>query len=206
MTQAQLAAVVGTSTARICRVERGRASRLSIAAVHRHGAAVGLKPWVRLYPAVSRPLDSAQLALLNEVRRRSARSWNIRLEVPMPLSGDLRAVDALFSMAGCTCAVEAVTRLADVQAQVRAARAKQRDIGAGRLILVVAANGTNRRVVREAGPILRESFPLSTKAVMAALGRGIDPGADGIALVDVPPTPLTKLPSRASNRELRLSG
>lgn len=50
----------------------------------------------------------------------------------MPLAGDLRAADALVSIPNCRIVVEVITRLADFQAQLRAARRKQRDLGAHR--------------------------------------------------------------------------
>ena len=79
--------------------------------------------------------------------------------------------------------VEVITRLADVQAQLRAARLKQRDLGADRLVLIVASNGTNRRAVRAAGPTALDSLPLGTKGVLRALAENCDPRADGLVLL-----------------------
>ena len=101
----------------------------------------------------------------------------------MPIQGDLRAADALLVGAGVRCMVEAITRLADFQAQVRAAHRKQRDIGAERLILVIAGTTTNRRALADAGSAVRDAFPLDTKSTMRALGAGVDPGGDGIVLI-----------------------
>jgi hypothetical protein len=148
-----------------------------------HAAALGLKPWIALYPRVARPLDHAQLALFARFRERIATSWQITIEATMPIKGDLRAADALLIGAGIRCMVEVITRLADFQAQVRAAHRKQRDIGADRLILVIAANATNRRSLADAGTAVRDAFPLGTKATLRALGAGVDPGADGIVLL-----------------------
>jgi hypothetical protein len=84
---------------------------------------------------------------------------------------------------GCTCVVEVITRLADFQAQLRAALIKKRDLHATRLILVVAANATNRRALLQAGAAVDDAFPLGTKATLRALAAGIDPGADGLVLL-----------------------
>ena len=79
--------------------------------------------------------------------------------------------------------IEVITRLADVQAQLRAARLKQRDLGADRLVVIVASNGTNRRAIRAAGPTVLDSLPLGTKGVLRALAANRDPGDDGLALL-----------------------
>jgi hypothetical protein len=51
------------------------------------------------------------------------------------------------------------------------------------LILVVAANATNRRALLQAGAAADDAFPLGTKATLRALAAGIDPGADGLVLL-----------------------
>jgi hypothetical protein len=142
-----------------------------------------LKPYVRLYPAVSRPMDRPQLALFARFRARLGAAWQITVEAPMPISGDLRAADALIRIPSCRCMVEVITRLADVQAQLRAARIKQRDLGADRLVFVVAGTTANRRAIREAGSALTDAFPLHTREALLRLGAGVDPGADALILL-----------------------
>ena len=78
--------------------------------------------------------------------------------------------------------VEAISRLRDVQAQIRAARLKQRDAAIQRLVLLVAATHANRRALAAAGP-LSADFPLTTRGALAALGAGTDPGDDAIVLL-----------------------
>jgi len=142
-----------------------------------------MKLYVSLYPAGRRPLDAPQLALLNTFNRRISQSWRREIEAVMPREGDLRAVDELISTGSCRCAVEAITRFASVEAQVRSARAKQRDIGTARLILLVQGSYANRRMLREAGSVLVDAFPISTRWAMAALARGEDPGGDCLVLL-----------------------
>jgi transcriptional regulator with XRE-family HTH domain len=182
-TQAEVATVLVTSTSHVSRVEHGLIKGLGLPAMSRHAAAVGLKPWVRLYPAISRPLDRAQLALLGRFRSRLGSAWQIELEAPMPIAGDLRAADALISIPGCRCMVEVITRLADFQAQLRIARLKFRDLRADRLIFVVDANPTNRRALRDSGQSVTDAFPLDTKAALRILAAGADPGADALILL-----------------------
>jgi len=78
--------------------------------------------------------------------------------------------------------VEAVSRLRNVQAQVRAARLKQRDAEVERLVLLIAATHFNRRALAGAGT-LREDLPLTTRGALAALAAGGDPGEDSIVLL-----------------------
>jgi len=183
MTQADVAAQLSTSNSHVSRVEHGLIRGIGIPRLTRHAAVVGLKPYIKLFPAIGRPLDTAQLTLFARFKERVSRTWHIQLEVPMPKLGDLRAADALLTIPGCRCMVEVITRLADFQAQLRSAHLKQRDLGADRLILVVAANATNRRAVRLAQAAARSALPLDTKAALNLLASGVDPGADALVVL-----------------------
>lgn len=182
-TQKQVAAVLRKSTSHVSRVEHGLIRGLTMAQLHRHAAVVGLKPYVNLYPLIARPLDAAQLQLFERFHARIAASWKVTLEAPMPIRGDLRAADAVLTIPGCRCVVEIITRLADFQAQLRSARRKVRDLGADRLILVVAATPTNRRAVRDSGRAVEEAFPVRTKEALRSLAAGTDPGGDALILL-----------------------
>lgn len=181
--QADVAAILGTSISHVSRVEHGLIRGIGLPDLSRHAAAVGLKPSLRLYPTVSRPLDRAQIELLDTFRARAGTDWMVQFEVPMPIAGDLRATDAVISIPGCRCAVEAITRLADLQAQLRSARLKQRDLGADRLILVVRATTANRRVLQAASRLVAESFPIGTKLALQHLAGSMDPGGDALILL-----------------------
>jgi transcriptional regulator with XRE-family HTH domain len=133
-TQLQVARAIGTSNAQVCRIEGGNVPKVSYRQLVRFGGVVGLRVWMRAYPGGRRLLDAPQLALLARFRSRSPK-WECRTEVTMPIQGDLRAADAVLRNAACTIVVEAITRLADIQAQSRSALAKKRDLGADRLVL-----------------------------------------------------------------------
>lgn len=182
-TQRQVGAAVGRSQSRISRIESGSAPRVTLPELMAIAAAVGLKLWVRTVPGVRRPVDAAQLELIGRLNGRLHPSWQRRIEAPIPIPGDLRAIDEVISTDRCTIAVEAITRLADVQAQVRSAHLKQRDIGANRLMLLIKSTHTNRLMLRESGPILRDAFPVSTRAAVAALEAGRDPGGDALVVL-----------------------
>jgi transcriptional regulator with XRE-family HTH domain len=180
-TQLDVARSVRTSRARISRFERGRLPTVTFAQLGRITGAVGLKLYVRAYPAGRRLLDQPQLALLAELRRRANPAWGWETEVPMPIAGDLRAADAVATLPGCSVVVELWTRLIDVQAQTRAALLKARDLHAQRVVLVLKASRANRAALRMAGP--QPSFPLTTRPLLQAFAQGRDPGENGILLL-----------------------
>jgi transcriptional regulator with XRE-family HTH domain len=182
LTQQAVGQAIGRSTSRVSRVERQKVRRLPIQDLVRHAAVLGLRLSVKLYPIGGAIRDAAQMRYVTRFLARVGRTWRVRLEVPLPLAGDLRAIDVLLEGA-CTIAVEVVTRLTDVQAMVRAAQLKQRDIGADRLIIVVAATHANRRALAEARPALSATFDLDTQHSMARLAAGEDPGRDAIVLL-----------------------
>ena len=182
-TQGAVARVVRTSTARISRVERGLVPSITLRQLARIAAAVGLRLYIRAFPAVRRLLDQPQLDLLGELRGRAHSAWRWETEVPIPLPGDLRAGDARAAIPGCTVLLELWTRLADWQAQSRGALLKQRDLHADRLIIVLKASRANREALRQAGPQSRASFPLESREILRALAEGRDPGGNGIAFL-----------------------
>lgn len=101
----------------------------------------------------------------------------------MPQRGDLRAADAVLRMPGCTIHVEAITRIVDVQYQLRQAQVKRRDLGADRLLILAGASTANRAALRHAAPVLAAAFPLGTRATLMALRENRDPGSDAIVVL-----------------------
>ena len=61
--------------------------------------------------------------------------------------------------------------------------AKQRDSGVDRMILVVAGTFRNRRLIRDHVGLVRQTFPLDTRATLDALGDGRAPGANGLVVL-----------------------
>lgn len=183
--QIDVARGTDVSDAQISRVERGRLNGLAIAALARHGAAVGLRLHARFYPNGGGLRDAAQLDLLRHFRVRLHDGWTVQLEAPIHLPGDQRAFDALLTLKDppLTVAVEAITRLRDVQAQLRAASQKQRDGQAARLVMLIKGSHANRRALASAADLLTTTFPLGTRAMLAALAAGEDPGHNGIVLL-----------------------
>ncbi len=106
-----------------------------------------------------------------------------QLEAVMPVAGDLRAIDVVLTKPGVCIAVELITRLVDVQAQVRIARLKARDFGATRLLIVVAATRANRRALDGARAVLAAAFDLDSRRVLAALEARDETPRDAIIFI-----------------------
>ncbi|MDQ2935585.1 MAG: helix-turn-helix domain-containing protein [Chloroflexota bacterium] len=183
LTQAQVAAAIGTSGAQVSRLEHGRVPAVRARVLIRHCAAVGLRLWLKAYPLGGGLRDEGQAAHIGRFVERLRGKWGVQLEAPMPLPGDLRAVDVLLRAGGVTIAVEVITRLRDLQAQLRATTEKARDVGATRFVLVVAASHANRRALAQGRPAMLGAFDLDARTVIAALQAGRDPGRDAVILL-----------------------
>jgi transcriptional regulator with XRE-family HTH domain len=183
LTLRDVATAADCSLSEVSRRERGGSRRFGAEQLAVHAAAVGLRASVKLYPVGGAVRDAAQARYIAAFVARVGRSWTVRLEAPVPISGDLRAVDVLLERGAVRIAVEVITRLTDLQAQLRAAHLKARDIGATRLVIVVAATNANRRVLSSVRLALVDAFDLDTRRVMADLAAGRDPGRDAIVLV-----------------------
>jgi transcriptional regulator with XRE-family HTH domain len=181
LSQRQLGAASGLSHAAIGRMERGEVS-VDVLAAARTCSVLGMELGISTHLIGSPARDRAHVALLERFRSRLAPSLTWRTEVPLPIIGDARAIDGVVAGREFRAMVEAETRLGDVEATERKMQLKQRDSGIGRKILLLNETRHNRAVV-DATPELRESFPMRTREVLGALGRGHDPGGDGIVFL-----------------------
>jgi transcriptional regulator with XRE-family HTH domain len=173
----QVARTLGVSPDRVARAERGGAPALTIDLAARMAAVLGLQLAASLYPSGDPVRDAAHLRLLGRFRTRLHRGLTWRTEVPIPIAGDLRSGDALITDTDWDALVEAETHLGDIQLIERRSSAKQRDLGAERLILLVADTRHNREVIRLHRE-LRERFPVDARTCLRELGSGRDPGGD----------------------------
>jgi transcriptional regulator with XRE-family HTH domain len=174
---------IGRSAAWISRAERGLIASIGFDDLIVLGAAVGLKLWATTFPAERAIHDAPQLLLLRRFRARVGEMWRWSFEVVVPIARDQRAADAVMEAAGARIMVEAFTRIADAQAQLRAVQIKARYMGISRVVIVVAATKANRRAMSEAAAMLAAEFPLGSRATLAALVAGRDPGANGTVLI-----------------------
>jgi hypothetical protein len=148
----------------------------------RHAAVVGLRARIRLYPGDGAVRDAGQVALIRRFRERIGPAGQWAFEVPIPRPGDQRALDAVLTVPDGRIGLEFDVRLADCQAQLRAAHLKQRDAELDRMIIVVKATHANRRALRESAPAIADAFPGTTRKLLAALAAGELPSTNGVVL------------------------
>lgn len=171
------------SYSQLGRIERATHPSVSILQLARIASVVGLDLSVRTYPNGSPFRDKAHQMLIQRFRDRLSPKLSVRTEVPLPISGDLRAWDLVIYGAGKPIGIEAETRLTDLQALERKVALKMRDGGMSRVVVVVAATRGNRLALREAGIALEASFPIAGRVALQALAQGRDPGGGSLVLV-----------------------
>jgi transcriptional regulator with XRE-family HTH domain len=182
-TQAEVGAAIGISASEVSRRERGDAPYVGVESLTEHAAAVGLRLVITTYPTGAGVRDAGQLRYIRRFLDRVSPAFTHELEAPIPLPGDLRAIDLVLRATGCLIAVEVITRLGDIQAQLRDGRVKARDIGATRLIIVVAATHANRRALEAVRSALLGAWDLDTRRVIGRLAAGRQPERDALVMI-----------------------
>lgn len=184
-----LGATVGLSAGELGRIDRRERRSLTFEDVARYGAGVGLRLHARLYPEGDPLRDAGQARVLGRFGAELPPSVRFPLEVPVTRAADtrpadIRAWDGVVTGHGCIDAVEAETRFVDAQATVRRIMLKARDDDVVRhIILLLPDTSTNRRSMRAAREILRDTFPLDTREALRHLRRGECPGANAIVIL-----------------------
>ncbi len=173
---------MGVSVDRLIRAERGDPSTLTVDLAARYAAVLGLELAVSLHPVGNATRDKGHLALLERFSRRLPQATGWRTEVPIPITGDLRSADGMVSARHIDILVEAETHLGDFQALERRIYAKARDLGADRVVLLLADTRHNRAIVDEL-PAIRARFPVDTRAWFRAIAAGNDPGGDALVIL-----------------------
>jgi transcriptional regulator with XRE-family HTH domain len=181
LSQADVGRPCGLSRSTEARTESGN-RRATIEELACLGATVGLDVRVRAYPRGDAIRDAGQARLLERLRVRLAPALRWSTEVPLPITGDPRAWDAVIRGAGWRIGVEGETVLDDMQAVERRVALKRRDGQVDHVVLLVADTPRNRRALA-ATPASFRDLPLRTRAVLAALRDGRDPGASGIVVL-----------------------
>ena len=171
---------VGLSYSQVGRIERGLHPNVTVLQLARIAGTVGLSLSIRTYPTGAPIRDAAQVALLSRFRRRLQPDLRLEMEVPMPISGDQRAWDGMVTGTGGRTAVEAITRLADVQAVIRRIALKQRDSSVDRVVLLLSDTLSNRASVRAAEALIVDAYPVGAREALSRLGLGRHPSASTI--------------------------
>jgi transcriptional regulator with XRE-family HTH domain len=150
----------------------------------RWAAVLGLEVSLRAFVAGSPLRDAGQLRLIARARPVIGHAWTWQTEVPVSRDPrDRRAFDAVLTGPAGRIGLEAITRLTDAQAQVRAVTLKQGVASLDRMVLVLADTRHNRAAVAEAAPTLKAAFSASTREVLGTMRAGRLPPANGIVLV-----------------------
>ena len=174
---------VGMSHSQFGRIERALLRQVTLEQLTRACSAVGLQLTARAMPGAGAPVDAGQLAILNRFRALLPPGTRFDTEVPFPIQGDLRAWDGMLTFERTLIAVEAESRLGDLQAQERRWRIKLRDGGVEVLIIAVADTKWNRAVLDEHREVLRSTFPLDGRQIRPLLRAGRAPHANGIVVL-----------------------
>jgi len=182
MSQRELGRQLRISHTKIGRAERGEPGQLTIELAAAMAAVLGLQFNATLHPDGDPVRDAAHVALLARFRSRLSPDLEWRTEVQVPIEGDRRSADAVVGASGVEVLIEAETRIDDVQALEHKISAKQRDMGIGRAILLVADTRHHRALIAHV-PELRSRFPVSMRACFAALAKGLDPGGDALVII-----------------------
>jgi transcriptional regulator with XRE-family HTH domain len=167
------------SAAQVYRLERGSVGGPSLEAVMCIASVVGLEVAVRMYPRGDPLRDAGHARLLGRLRGELHPALTWRTEVPLPIPGDLRAWDAMIGGDGWQLPVEAETVLTDGQAIERKVALKLRDGGFDHVVLLLADTRRNRTTSAS----VEGTMPLDTRAVLAALRQGRNPGASGVVIL-----------------------
>ena len=172
MTLADCAHPLGWSRQKASRMEAARIETARLGELIRYASVLGLRLRVRAYPVGAPLRDVAQLAVTRRFRARLGDAWRVTLEAPIGIPSDLRAFDLLLRCDETRIVVEVITRLTDVQAQLRALQLKHRDGGiCGPLLIVVAESKRNREALRFVRPMLADDFPIPSRLVWRRRSR-----------------------------------
>jgi hypothetical protein len=182
LSQTEVGRPCGLSRSVVARIEAGTRRGTTVEELSCLGAVVGLDVRLRAFPAGDAIRDAGQSRVLARLRGRLHVSLGWSTEVPLPISEDLRAWDAMIRGPAWQIGVEAETVLDDVQAVERRLALKERDGGVDRVILLVADTKRNRRALA-AAPAAFGHLPLRTREILAALRGGRDPGQSGIVIL-----------------------
>jgi transcriptional regulator with XRE-family HTH domain len=184
LSRAAVAQASGVCRSQVSRLELGQAPRATVLELSRLLAVVGLELSARAYPGGPPIRDAAHRALIGRLRALVSPSVEWRFEVPVGRAGDQRAWDAVLLIGTSQLAVEAETRLRDVQGLQRRLSLKRRDDPeVSGVLLLLADTRNNRTLAREHGEDLRSDFSLPAREMLTALADGRCPNGSGIALL-----------------------
>jgi transcriptional regulator with XRE-family HTH domain len=184
LSQETLAALVGLSQSDVSRFERlRRVDSVRFMDVAAMAAVLGLELGASLYPAGEPIRDKGHQALIGRFRAVLSAAWRVAAEVPLPLPGDRRAWDLLLRIPGQLVAIEAETRIPDIQAFVRRIRQRELEGGAEAIVIVLAESAINRHLLPQLLEALGPRYQTSSRALLKALRTGRPLPGSGVVLL-----------------------
>lgn len=147
------------------------------------GEVVGVTVRASVFPGGSPIRDVGHVRALARLQAMLPPHYRWRTEVPLPISGDQRAIDAMIAEPRIAAAFELETRLLDSQGTTRRILLKARDAGIDVVVLVLPDTAFNRMAVAASEATLRSAFPLRSREVLEALRNGECPRGNGIIFV-----------------------
>lgn len=182
VSQAAVARRVNLSQATVSRIERG-ATAATVDELSALAGVVGLDLFVRLYPGGSPVRDAAHVRVMGRLKALLPTAFRLASEVPIPISGDQRAIDVVVIDPPLGVGFELESRLLDMQGLVRRIALKQRDARLARMVLVLPDTAANRAAVAAGQATLGAAFPVGHRTVLGALRAGKVPPANSILWV-----------------------
>lgn len=182
LTQTVVARRGKLSQATVSRIERG-ATAASVDDLAALASVVGLDLVVKLYPGGSPVRDAAHVRIMSRLKALLPAAMRLAAEVPIPIPGDQRAVDAMVVDPPLRLGFELESRLLDAQGLARRVALKQRDARLARMVLVVPDTPANRAAAASGQATLDAGFPVGHRATLAALRAGELPKGNGILWV-----------------------
>ena len=184
LSQREIARAAGISRELVGRIEREELERLPFGDLAAIASTLGLDVRIGAWPTGDPLRDYVQVRLLGAFRARSHPSLTWRTEVPLPITGDRRAWDALIGAPDGLVGIEGLSRIGAADATIRRANLKLADDPrVGRLVLVVNDTSRNRAALRVALATVRADFPLQTREVLADLRAGRAPRLNGVVVL-----------------------
>jgi transcriptional regulator with XRE-family HTH domain len=165
------------------RVERAEIPSVSVLALSRFGAILGLDLSMRFFPGGQPLRDRSQLALIPLFRSHLHASLRWASEVPFPIPGDRRAWDGMVSGPDWRYGVEFESAPSDAQAITRRCQLKVRDGQVDGVLLVVPDTQRGRAFVQTMSAVAGDTFPVASRDALSRLRRGQDPGGSAIIIV-----------------------
>lgn len=182
LTQTVVARRGKLSQATVSRIERG-ATAASVDDLAALASIVGLDLVVKLYPGGSPVRDAAHIRIMSRLKTLLPAAMRLAAEVPIPIPGDQRAVDAMVVDPPLRVGFELESRLLDAQGLARRVALKQRDARLARMVLVFPDTPANRAAAASGQATLDAGFPVGHRATLAALRAGELPKGNGILWV-----------------------